>query len=194
VHFKHYCLYLNSDCLAGVTSSLIHQAVSLTQDAYILSEDGLNRWFYSCGHVFVCFYLQVTLSMNLTSFGLRKSQKALCTSTCTERSFTSGSKDSWWIAMLCSLWKHEPSVYLHFLPHFAHTTEFICYYRNYLINYTHIISYKNTSETLFKKASGQSVYVYSCLYTVLQRSLTLPKSPSGGTWTTVWNLGLSLLV
>lgn len=33
----------------------------------------------------------------------------------------------------------------------------------------YIISYKNISEILFKKASGQSVYVYSYLYTVLQR-------------------------
>lgn len=68
------------------------------------------------------------------------------------------------------------TVHLLFLPPFAHKTEFICYYRNYLINYTHIISYKNTSETLFKEARGQSVCVYIRLYPVLQRALTLPKS------------------
>lgn len=62
--------------------------------------------------------------------------------------------------------------YLLLLPHFAHTTEFICCNRNYLINY------KTISEILFKKASGQSVYVYTYLYTVLQRYLILPKIPS----------------
>lgn len=78
------------------------------------------------------------------------------------------------------------TIYLLFLPPFAHETEFICYYRNYLINYTHIISYKNTSETLFKEARGQSVCVYIRLYPVLQRA-----TPSRATPTTVWNLGLA---
>lgn len=55
-----------------------------------------------------------------------------------------------------------------FLPHFAHAAEFICCNRNNLITtlLIELISYKDTAEVLFKKANGQSVYVYNCLYTV----------------------------